>query len=339
MVVSLGDYFHRLFRVNEEYVLLAINVMSYLVRICRKTKTKIRLIYGTESHEMNQYRLFNYHLSSESLDMKIITTVTEESVCGNSILYLPEEYMGDKSKHYSDTLYSGKAYDYILGHGIISEGMPMVRYDDNQRSGEKKVPHFRAGELQEASKLTVFGHYHVLTRMKSVYYLGSLFRDSFGEEDPKGYGIAENHRFTFVENTEAYLYRSYRYNDSSPLYGNSDLLVGELDRIKKDNVDIFDGTRPGKIRLIFDLPSTVEVGFREKLQSLLSSEKQITTLITETKIDQSELLSSVEAEYDFILDKNLNVTDKIYRYISKKYPDTELTYDELIEFIGSDLKL
>ena len=43
-VFILGDYFDRLFKVNEEYVSLAINVMSYLRRACARSKTKIRII-------------------------------------------------------------------------------------------------------------------------------------------------------------------------------------------------------------------------------------------------------------------------------------------------------
>lgn len=56
IVVFLGDYFERLFKNNEDFTALAINIMSYIVLACLRNKTKIRMIYGTESHEMNQYR-------------------------------------------------------------------------------------------------------------------------------------------------------------------------------------------------------------------------------------------------------------------------------------------
>ena len=62
-VVILGDYFDRLFKVNEEYVSCAINIMSFLIRACSRSGTKIRIVYGTESHEMNQYKLFNYNFT------------------------------------------------------------------------------------------------------------------------------------------------------------------------------------------------------------------------------------------------------------------------------------
>ena len=100
VVVILGDYFDRLFKNNEDFTALAINIMSYLVIACTRNNTKIRIIYGTESHEMNQYRLFNFHLISKNVDMKIFETVTEEEIDGKKILYVPEEYIDDKSKHY-----------------------------------------------------------------------------------------------------------------------------------------------------------------------------------------------------------------------------------------------
>ena len=57
-VMILGDYFHRLLKVNENYTLLAMDIMSYLVTICKKNKIKVRIIYGTESHDSGQYILF-----------------------------------------------------------------------------------------------------------------------------------------------------------------------------------------------------------------------------------------------------------------------------------------
>ena len=59
--------------------------------------------------------------------------------------------------------------------------------------------------LGSICNLSVWGHYHVKTKIAdNVYYLGSLFRDSFGEESPKGYGIIEDNKFEFIENNKAY---------------------------------------------------------------------------------------------------------------------------------------
>lgn len=319
LVVILGDYFDRLFKVNEEYVSCAINVMSHLIRICAKTKTKIRIVYGTESHEMNQYRLFNYHITSSDIDMKIFDTVTEEeTIDGSKMLYIPEEYINDKHDHYKKYLYSGKTYDYIFGHGVIVDGMPRtISFDTASKSNEKQVPRFKSGEFSDIAVLTVFGHYHCYTNIcDNVYYLGSLFRDSFGEEIPKGYGVIEDGKFAFIENDKAYVYKTYEFDTSSNVYGSSDDILREIDKIKKENAEIFSGERQGKIRIVFNTPSNVDPSFRENLKGVLFNDKYIAPLIKESNEDLiEEVKDDIDPELDFIIDSSLPIIDKIHRFM------------------------
>ena len=341
-VIILGDYFDRLFKVNEEYVSTSINVMSYLIRACAKTNTKIRIIYGTESHEMNQYRLFNYHLTSSNVDIKLFTTAQEEELFPNiNVLYLPEEYINDKHQFYKDTLYSGKQYQYIFGHGIIEDGMPsIVSFSHNSnKNNEKQVPRFKSGEFTNISNITVFGHYHVHTQMNNVYYLGSLFRDSFGEETPKGYGIIEDNKFKFIENTRAYIYKSYEFAINSDVYQNTDNLIKEINIIKEENADIFSGERQGKIRLIFHTPSNIDSSFRDNLKSIIFNDKHISPLIKESNEDLiNDIKEDIDDEYDFILDASMPITDKIYQFISKQYDD-HMSLEELNNYINKELIL
>lgn len=343
IVVILGDYFDRLFKVNEEYVSLAINIMSYLVRVCTKSKTKIRIVYGTESHEMNQYRLFNHFLSSSSIDMKLFTTVTEEKLGKANILYVSEEYIGDKYEFYKKTIYGGKKYDYIFGHGVITEGMPLAvghsRETDNINT-ENKVPHFNAGDLSKAGKMVVFGHYHRAWDLENVHYLGSLYRWCFGEEEPKRYGIIEDGKLEFIENTDAYEYKTYEYNEDSPVYDSSDDIMNEIARIKEENKSIFMGEKVGKIRLIFHTPVDLDPTFKENLKTLLFNDKVFSTLIKESLeevVTENEVVE--QDEFDFILDNSMKINDKIYNYIMKTYDDCQMTLKELEKYINEPLSL
>lgn len=341
MIVILGDYFDRLFKVNEEYVSLAINIMSYLVRVCIKSKTKIRIVYGTESHEMNQYRLFNHFLSSSTVDMKLFTTCTEEVVNGKKILYVPEEYISSKYDFYKNTIYGDKKYDYIFGHGVISEGMPMAvghaRESDNINT-ENKVPHFNAGELSKAAKLVLFGHYHRAWNVDNVYYVGSLYRWCFGEEEDKRYALIEDDKVEFITNKDAYTYKTYEYTQDSAVYHSSDDIMNEIAKIKANNSDLFNGKKVGKIRLIFHTPSSVDPTFKENLKTLLFNDKVISSLIKETaeeKIEESSEI--VKDEYDFILDTTMNVPDKILNYIMKTYDECQLSLKEIEKYINDPL--
>ena len=341
-VIILGDYFDRLFKANEEYVSLAINIMSYLVRACSKNKTKIRIIYGTESHEMNQYRLFNYHLSSKKIDMKIFTTCTEEELFPNvHILYVPEEYISDKHEFYKDTLYK-KKYDYIFLHGNIVEGLPpnMAFLTSTAKSAEKQVPRFNSGELSNACKLCVGGHIHTYTKIKeNVYYLGSLFRNSFGEEKAKGYGIIEDDKLIFIENKEAYTYKTYEFNEDSSIYESSDNILKEIDKIKEENKEIFNGEKVGKIRIIFNTPSNIDTSFRDNLKDILFNDKIISPLIKETNKELiEEAKADVDDEYEFVLDNSIKLTEKIHMFISKTYDDP-IPLKELVNYINNPLEI
>ena len=341
MVVILGDYFDRLFKVNEEYVSLAINVMSYLIRACSRSNTKIRIVYGTESHEMNQYKLFNYHITSSDIDLKIFDTVSEEDIDGYKILYIPEEYIMDKEKHYHEYLYSGRHYNYIFGHGIIEDGMPsIVSYsNENNKNKEKQVPRFKSGEFSNISDITVFGHYHCYTAMNNVYYLGSLFRSSFGEESSKGYGIIEDKKFTFIENDKAYIYKTYEYGPTSDVYDSAENIMREINRIKDENRELFSGERNGKIRLLFRTPENLDPAFKENLHGLITNDNLISSLIKEPNNDLiNEIKEDLEDEFDFIIDPSLGILDKIYRYICMQYDDPPFTIEKLGDYIGKSIE-
>lgn len=659
LVVILGDYFDKLFKTNEEYTSLAINTMSHLIRTCKRSNTKIRMVYGTESHEMNQYNVFNYHLTSSDVDIKIFSTVTEEETFpGVNILYIPEEYINDKHKHYKKHLYSGKKYDYIFGHGVIVDGMPKNISLDNasSKSLEKQVPRFKSGEFTNIAGTTVFGHYHcvpinteVLTRrgyftidkldynseiacynnetkfiefhkpknilirnmyehekmysifsppggeqykrstaplyykqagryeilmterhrslyknqpvetsdlpdefrfsdispipagislnettenyspdqvrliawivgdgtfeldqmgktrirfhlskerkierlknilnrmhilysehvqctgntkinligatqqevlqlfdnikyktyprdfmllskdlvdvlyqelihidgdyemyiktgryrmnscksleidmlsgifimngyqhtvhrrrpkhykenfqdhqyidmniddkylikrevdysdkvgcvsvptgyfiMKQngipmvtgncytdigngVYYLGSLFRDKFGEEIPKGYGVIEDEKLTFIENKQAYIYDTYEFDSSSDVYESSDNILKVIDTIKRENQEIFSGEKEGRIRIIFKTPMNIDPSFRENLKGVLFNDKIIAPLIKESNDEFiEEVKDDIDDELEFILDPSLKYIDKIHMFMDKQ---------------------
>jgi hypothetical protein len=336
-VMILGDYFHRLLKVNENYTLLAMDIMSYLVTICKKNKIKVRIIYGTESHDSGQYILFKDY--QKQLDFKVIYTVTEEELFPEvNVLYIPEEYMYSKEEHYKDYLYSGKHYDYIFGHGVIVEGMPMVQFS-KQSSEEKHVPYFKSGELAKVSKICLFNHYHVHTDLgDGVYYIGSLFRDSFGEEEAKVYAIINGSELVFVENREAYLFKTYEFKEDDNVYQSKEALVATIKDIKVEHADIFSGERYGRIRLKFNLPHDIDDSFKENLRNILINDKNISILLKESNIDLDEIKETLETEYDFILDASLDITDKIHQYIQKKY-DVELTMDELIHYIKDDFKV
>ena len=330
-VIFLGDYFHQLLKCNSEYTILALNVMNYLMRVAKTKRFKVRMIYGTESHDCEQYCLFSFFEQSPDFDFKVVLTAqSEELFPGYKVLYLPEEHVYDKKTYYEKLL--SKNYDYIFGHGMIEEGMPVAKFNSSN-STERKVPVFKAGELASISKICVFGHYHIYTNIgNGVYYVGSLFRNAFGEENPKGYGIIEDSKFRFIENKDAYIFKTYTYDKNSPIFKDMNSFMREWLKLKIKHKSIFDGTTPGKLRLIFNLPETIEKDFKEKIKSLFLNEKHVNAVFNDEFVCD-DMTAHNSTEYDYITDDNLQVEDKIHNFINQNY-----NYDLSIEDIGRYIK-
>ena len=337
-VILLGDYFDRSLRVNDAFTSLAINVMMYLIDLCKRRKCKLRIVYGTESHDANQYVLFHHFLKDKDLDFKIMYHVEEEELFKNiRVLYLPEEYIEDES-YYQE--YFSKKYNYVFGHGIIVEGMPMLQFDNKPKSNEKRVARFRAKQLAEICDICLFGHYHVnCFPEKNVGYVGSLFRNCFGEEKDKGYCVIEDKEIKFVKNEKAYTFTTYEFAMDSSVYDTTDDLMREINKIKESNKKLFEGTEFGKIRLKFNLPKDVDDEFKINLRDILSKDKNIATLLVDKKDEiEEEVKETIDVEYNFILDSSLNIYDKLFQYMEKKY-DLDISLDDLKKYIEEDFKL
>ena len=173
----------------------------------------------------------------------------------------------------------------------------------------------------------------------NVHYLGSLFRNCFGEETPKGYGIISDDKLDFIENKEAYIFKTYEFNEDSDVYKSLDELIKAIDDIKEQNPEIFRGVHYGKIRLVFHCPASCDIDIKGHLKTLGPHNKEFTTLIEESNDDvMEEVGDDIADEYEFILDNSMKLTDKIHLFITKHY-DEPMSLDELIDYISKPLEV
>lgn len=346
-LIILGDYFDRLFKVNELDTALAINLMSYIVRKCKQNKTKIRIVYGTEGHEMGQYKLFNYHLTSFGTDMKVIETTTEEELFpGVNVLYLPEEYIQSKGEFYKDTLYSGKKYQFIFGHGMIVEGVPESMVYNHTNPKLKHVPQFSVRDFIDTDALVFFGHYHQHVDINDqCHYVGSLFRYKFGEEAPKGYVVIKDNEWEFIENQYAYQYRTIQFDESSDVYSSVENLTSVLNKVQEENQDVLSGVVLGKIRLVFIMPKETFPEFKDTLRTLMTNQKQMTYLIKDIG-----LIEEIEAEKQedesmkeiksYLLEPKLDISTKINLFMKEFIQsDNVLDKETIMHYITDPLEL
>ncbi|HAG04748.1 MAG TPA: hypothetical protein DCG28_04830, partial [Lachnospiraceae bacterium] len=257
-IIIAGDYFDHKLYLNDKSSEIALLFMDKLIDIIKKHNCPLRIIYGTEAHEVNQYNMFKLYEDDINLNFKIIKTVTKEELLPNlKVLYVPEEYTLDKNEYYKD--YFNDKYNYVFGHGTIQE---LVGFNTKnivkKEKLRKKVPIFTSTELENICDGQVyFGHYHINTNIKNkIFYVGSYSRWRFGEEEPKGfyhitYDSSKNkYNQVFIENQLAKTYITYTFGYDSKVINSENDIIEELTKLDKLN----EFKKYDYIRYIFNIP-------------------------------------------------------------------------------------
>lgn len=332
-IIIAGDYFDHLLYLNEEPANKACMFMDELVSYAKLNDTKIRIVYGTESHECNQYSIFFSKLLDSDLDFKVIKTVTEERLFHDiNVLYLPEEYIYNKSEYYSQYLTCDERYNYIFGHGVIQELMPSAVHVErvNKSTKRAKVPVFNSNELiNSCSGEIYFGHYHIHTEIQDkVFYVGSFTRWMHGEEEPKGFFVIEydsdkdsyNHKF--IKNELAPEYNSFSYGYENKIFKSKDELFNELTRV--ENLTKLDPN--DHVRLIFNIPEdypdpeSIVSTLTERFKDSKNIKIKLTNgFIRKNQRINEEYVKETLKKYAFIFDKSMPIEDQSHEFILKKF--------------------
>lgn len=333
--IILGDFFDRKIYSYEDYIQLSYKYMILLMTHCKK----IRIVYGTKSHENDQYNIFDmatkdiYKIapSSFNIDYRVIKHVEEEELFPDmQVLYVPEEYILDKNEYYH-SFRNHKKYDYVFGHGVIKEVMTnAVKHNEKKSTkikNQKKPPIFTTAELNDICKgQTFFGHYHIHTNIDDkVFYVGSFSRFCFGEEEPKGfYEIStdgKKYDFNFIENLVAKKYITKRYGYKDKIFQSEENLIKEINSIEKkkeiSNIDY--------LRLIFNIPENYENSefainmIHEKFKFCNDIKFEIVNGYIEKKRQANkEQVKEIFKNYDIIFEKDSPIEDKLSYYIKEK---------------------
>lgn len=325
-IIICGDWFDHKLYLNDKESFYSFKMIQDMIE-ASKSDCKIRFVYGTESHEADQYDIIS---SISGRDIRVIKYVEEEELLpGMNVLYLPEEHILDKNEYYKDYM-KDKYYDYIFGHGIIREAMKMAAlHNEQNKSKRKKVPVFSTAELRKICKGQVyFGHYHVHTDMDDIYYVGSFTRWQFGEEEEKGYYCIScdidkgKYKNTFVENTEAEIYTTIRYGYANPVFKSVESMEKKLKEIDK----IVDAHIMDHVRFQFNIPKDSEnpefimnylkerYKFKDKIKVGFEH-----GYVEEKKKQEKEKIKEENDKYSFIFDENVPFVNKVIQFINIEY--------------------
>lgn len=333
-LIFLGDYFDHKAALNDGMSYYSFRVFQDILKISGELgiHPKIRFIYGTESHEWDQYRLIENY--DTEYDVKVVKTVAEEELFPNvKVLYIPEEHIMNKHDYYKDYLSTFQKYDYIFGHGVIREVMKMAAISNDRGSTtRKKVPVFSSGELNFACAGEVyFGHYHINSNINDcVFYVGSYSRWCHGEEEPKGFyeisvevdsgGNIFSHQFIKNELAETYVTIPFGYDN--PIFKDKSLMESKLDSVDKIVRDgVYD-----HVRYEFNIPpNAFDPEFcMHFLQRRYQFDKAVKVNIVHGYADEKKAKSKAEIETWSqenapLFDRGLKVEDKVAFFLEKNY--------------------
>lgn len=329
-VIVAGDFFDRKFHLGYKESIVAHAMLKELISVCEEKGALIRFVYGTESHESDQYAVMTVLDVSDKV--KVIKYVEEEELLpGLNILYLPEEHIYDKKEYYSKYFKNKKKYDYIFGHGVIAETWKerlshMDVDNDETKSKRKKTPVFTAAELTNCCNGQVyFGHYHINKNIDDkIFSIGSFSRWQFGEEGRKGfYELTFNpdkrtYNFKFIENELAQTYTTIQYGYDSKIFKDENDMLEALNHMDKLlNDDVFD-----HVRFMFNIPQDIEnpeatVNYLKERYHTNEKVKVdiVHGYIEEKRKQQKEQIDEENEKFNFISDNNLPLEDKVNRFI------------------------
>lgn len=345
-IVIAGDFFDYKLYLNSPHSEVAVRIMTAIYELAKRHDAKIRVVYGTESHESNQYRIFDNLTKDEAVDFKIITTASEEQLFDDTkVLYLPEEFILDKREYYKEFFEKENEYDYVFGHGIIQEVMTNAVRHMDKKSNRPKPAVFTTSDLGNICKgMCFFGHYHIhQTVTDNISYIGSFTRWKFDEDEDKGFFMTEKKgdkvKSKFIINDYADKYITHSYGYSHKIFSSEDEFVKEMESVIYEvSSDIHT-----RIRLMVNIPENLPWAnfIIEYLKNKFSSIDRVKVNIINGYAEKRDLadkeqIDEILGTYDFIFDRDLKLEDKCIQFIKLKY-GKDVTPERMREILYKEM--
>lgn len=312
MIVFAGDFYDSIISFNSQFAHLSTEFFKKTVEISVDNGIKyIRVLKGTRSHDNNQIVNLKVFEDNTKVSIRIIESVTRETIEGMEILYIPEEYMKDVNEFYKDYLNGSNKYDMIFGHGMFKETSFAASKQESAitLSG---APVFDSKKMCDICNGFInFGHIHTSCGIrKKITYVGSFSRWVFGEEEKKGFLVTSIDKDTkkfsneFIENVLADRYDTITLIDIDKYVKEPKELITHIDSLNK-----------GKLRVIIIVDNNSNCSYLLSfLRENYAKNKNIKLQITDKTLAKKEMES--EEQMDDLMKK--------YGFVFSKIPKQEI---------------
>ena len=316
-----GDLFDRLIDLNTKEIHPIIEFFNYLLTYCTNNDILLRVLNGTPSHDWGQSQLLvklndirtnkcnlRYH---KQLDIEYIESLQQH------VLYIPDEWSNSHEE------IEKQVQAKLIEHSISQVDIAILHGQFGYQVAGKP---FKGLFYQEDYFLSLvrgfihIGHYHVYSHHDRIIANGSLERLAHGEEAPKGYVLVNNDRFTFIENTNAYTYKTINVTPS--------VTIDKLDKL------IHKYPPQSHIRLLLSQDHPFNLTFSElKLRYYDYNLKKINKDRVSEKALDTYILSDTELEFSnkFVMEGNIH--SLLIDTITSKHSLDSVEMSKLLSYI------
>ena len=217
VLVIAGDLFDRLLEVNNEHLTSIIVWMSYVIGQCERKDILLLILAGTKSHDRDQNELWISTAKAMRSGCKLhyANTLSIEYFkdWDMNVLFVPDNLNPDSAVTWSELeeLMEAKGLkkvDFAVMHGQFQHQLPEFI------SEKSPATHKNSNYLNIVEHYIFVGHIHTHSVYDRILAQGSFDRMAHGEEEPKGFLMAEiNLRgnvsddwFKFIPNPKAKKY-------------------------------------------------------------------------------------------------------------------------------------
>ena len=342
MLVIAGDYWDSRMFLNSASTINGINWMHKLIDTCKENGvSKFRIIRGTLEHDNDQLETFRY-LEEDDEFFRIFVTNTVEEIDGIRIMYCPDENMTHEVyiEKYVDNFI--KFPDIGIFHGNLDDVMPSIAVESAKKSNTLVFENRFYHEL--ISGPMIAGHWHIGQRIERWIYVGTPDCWKFGEDDEKGVMFIsydpDNKSFFYrkILNPNSIIY--YEYVLDTSFYSGIDDVRSVISFIQDKKKYYEKNDRKYRIAVIIEMRD--DKSENEQIISCMKAYADSTKfvkIVTKNKMqlkrkkEEQKRTNELNEKYSFVKDDKLSRSEKIRRCIKSKYPDDDITEQEIFSII------
>lgn len=317
-----GDLFDRLLDLNSVDVKYIVEFFNYFLTYCTNNNIAVRVLEGTPGHDYQQSQLLVElnNIRSKMCNLKYFKALDIEynDILDKYILYVPDEWTNDHDE------LERQIKQKLNEHSITSVDIAILHGQFKYQFAGKPYHGFHYKEdyfLDLVKGYIHVGHYHTYNPMSRILPNGSLERLKHGEEEAKGYIIVNDDTYTFIENTDAFIYKSINVTPK--------MTLERLDKI------ILVLPKNSFIRLVISKDHPLYLTFNDIVlrymdynvkkitKENLSENNQVTYILTDKELELND---------KFILEGNLHTT--LVDLVKQKHNLDSLEESKFLNYIS-----